>query len=155
MARQAWLGLMAATALGGCAHVAAPDQGYAWMRADSPVEGAKLVLGAAEGTNDVLFMLACQPGSGVVDITAIGRKGDGAVIQLHAGKVWNRYPGAGQAEGESPGAVDIQLKLAAIDPVLQSFADTGEMTVVYAVRKVTLPNAFAPAHDFMNFCRRP
>jgi hypothetical protein len=50
--------------------------------------------------------------------------------------------------------VDLQ-KLSAADPVLLAFADSGELSVVFQLRKVALHNAFAPSHDFMSVWRLP
>jgi hypothetical protein len=112
--------------------MAATAQDHAWMRAADPHEGAMLVLGGAEGTEDVLSMLACQPGAGFVDVTVVEREGDSVVIQMRAGRDCNRYPSAVRMDERNPDVVDIQLKMAAIDPALQSFADTGQMMVAYA-----------------------
>ena len=85
----------------------------------------------------------------------VGRTGDPAVIELHSGEVWNRYAGAGHPDEDTDGAVDIDLKLAAIDPVLVTFAATGELAVAFGSRRAVMPNAFAPAHDFLAVCRLP
>jgi len=144
-----------ALAVGGCA---LPKEraaaGERWIRDDSPEGPAKLVLGVPE-TDALRVMMTCLPRSGAVDITIVGRTGDPAVLELHSGPVWNRYLGAGHASEENEGAVDIDLKLAAADPVLQSLADTGGLTVILGERIMVLPNAFAPAHDFLAVCRLP
>ena len=142
--------------LGGCALPAEHlerDGALAWIR-DDIAPGSRLILGAPE-TDDVRLMMMCAPRSGAVDMTISGRKGDTAIVELHSGKIWNRYRGAGHDDEES-GGVDIDIqKMAAADPVLQSFADTGELTLVFGARRAILPNAFAPAHDFLETCRLP
>jgi hypothetical protein len=156
MARGILLVLGAAALLGGCA---APVEqpggpGGRWGLSGNPTEGAKLAL-AVPGADDVRLTMTCRPRSGIVDIMVVTPRNDGAVVELHSGKIWNRYPGAGSADQEIPGAMDLDLKLAAIDPVLAHLADTGELALVLAGRGVALPNAFAPAHDFMAICRQP
>ena len=146
----------AAALLGGCA-VPAEAPGHLserWGLSESPTEGAKLVLGVP-GTDDVRLIMTCRPQSGIVDVMVVARPSDGAVVELHSGKVWNRYPGAGLADEENLGAMDLDLKLAAADPVLAHLADTGELALVFASRSVVLPNAFARAHDFLVICRLP
>ena len=144
-------------ALAGCALPAENlrrDPALAWILDEGP-PGARLILGAPD-SDDIRVMMTCQPHSGAVDITIAARPGDSAGVELHSGKVWNRYRGAGHADEETSGAVDVDLqKLSAADPVLAAFADTGELAVVFQLRKLVLPNAFAPAHDFMTLCRLP
>ncbi len=142
-------------ALGGCAlpkERAGP--GERWIRDTSPEGLATLALGVPD-TDDLRVMMSCRPRSGAVDLTIVGRPGDPAVIEMHSGKVWNPYPAAGHADEENPGAVDIDLKLSAADPVLRNLADTGGLTLVFGERITVLPNAFAPAHDFLAVCRLP
>ena len=156
MRRVLALGLVAA-ALSGCALPAEKlgrDASLSWIR-DDIAPGSRLTLGAPHG-DDIRLMMICEPHSGAVDITISGRPGDGAVVELHSRKVWNRNRGAGHADEESVSGVDIDLqKLSAADPVLQSFADTGDLTVVFSARRAIMPNAFAPAHDFLETCRLP
>ncbi|THD58188.1 MAG: hypothetical protein E8A12_12785 [Phenylobacterium sp.] len=74
-------------------------------------------------------------------------------MELHSGKLWKRYEGAGRGDDESLGALDIQFQLRADDPVLARVADTGELAVVLGRRRMILPNSFAQAHDFIAACR--
>ena len=147
--------VLTAALLAGCAiPVERPGAlGERWGLSENSSEGVKLVLGVPD-TDDVRLMLTCQPHSGVIDATVIARRRDGAVVELRSGAITNRYGGAGIADEERLGAVDLQLKLKASDPVLAHFADTGRLTVVFGSRRVVLPNAFAPAHDFLAACRR-
>jgi len=142
-----------AALLGGCATpVERPDPVMSWGVYDSPGEGAKLVLGEPE-TDYVRLMMVCRPHSGEVDVTIIGRLGDPAAVELRSGEVSHLYAGAGQADDETDGAFDIYLKAKTADPVLMRLADTGELTVVFPDRRIVLPNAFSPAHDFLAICR--
>jgi hypothetical protein len=145
--------LTLALALGGWSHrdQRASAWGYEWSRADTPQEGARLVLARAAGTDDILLMLACRPGRGAVIITAAGRQGAPAVLELHSGKAWNRYPGVSHTDAQI-GAV-VVVKLAEIDPLLRAFGSTGKLTVDFDGRHIVTPNAFAPAHDFLKVCR--
>ena len=149
--------LLTTAALSGCALPAENlrhDRTLTWILDEGP-PGARLMLGAPE-SDDIRVMMTCQPHSGAVDITIAARPGDSAGVELHSGKIWNRYRGAGHADEETSGAVDVDLqKLSAADPVLVAFADTGELSLVFQLRKVVLPNAFAPAHDFMRLCQLP
>jgi hypothetical protein len=148
---RSWMALALLTvALGGCA---TQGGGLSWAFGEDRQEGLKLVLGRPF-TDDVLIVAFCQPRSGEVRLTLVGRPGDPAVIELHSGKLWQRYSGAGIGEdAESLGALDIQFELSADDPVLSRVADTGELTVVLGDRRMALPNGFAQAHDFITACR--
>jgi hypothetical protein len=146
----ALLSMLAIAALGGCA---SPGQPETWSVGENRSEGVKLTLGVPD-TDDVRLIMTCQPRSGAVLLTVIGRQGDPAVVELHSGKIWNRYGGAGTADAEADGIVDIQFQLNADDPVLARVADTGELTIVLGERRMALPNGFAQAHDFLKACRR-
>jgi hypothetical protein len=124
-----------------------------WSRVDTADDGARLALGVPD-SDQVFLMFACHPGSGAVRLTVVGRAGDGAAVELRSGQVWNRYPGAGEADEETDGAYDVQIRLNADDPVLRRLADTGELTVVQGRRRTTVPNGFAAFHDFLAVCRR-
>lgn len=140
--------LTAAALLGGCASFEPPP--YAWKR-DDTAEAARLVLTRLDATP--VLTLACAPGSGAVDVTLVGYRADGAVIELHARDVWNRYTAAGHAEHGPQAPLELQTRLAAADPVLTRFADTGDLTIVQGDMRLQAPNAFAPAHDVLKLCR--
>ena len=148
--RRMMLLALAATALSACASV---EPGMTWSVDENRDEGVKLVLGR-EGTDDVRLMATCPPHSGAVRLTVVGREGEPAVVELHSGKLWNRYVGAGVADEETLGGLDTQFELSAADPVLARVADTGELTVVLGRRRMVLPNGFAQAHDFLRRCQR-
>lgn len=150
MRRAIVMSLTAVALLGGCA--TAPLQGYAWSREDA--DGvAVLALAAQDDGPPPLVTLACRPNSGAVDLTLTGLRRDGAVIELHVGKVWNRYRGAGLAEDGPEAPLQILVRLNAADPVLTALADTGDLTIVQGDRRHRAPNAFAPAHDLLRLCR--
>jgi hypothetical protein len=146
------ISLLLVAALSACAlPVERPGRwGMAWGRSDTAEEGAKLVLGR-EGTDDVRLMMTCQPHSGLILFTAVGGDQPPAVIELHSGKLSNHYAGAGYAD-EGIGASTV-VKIAADDPVLQAFADTGQLTIIFDQRRIVTPNGFAPGHDFLRICQ--
>jgi len=141
--------LTAAALLGGCASIPA---GMEWVREDTD-EAARLVLYSGWGIERPVT-LSCQPGSGAVDLSLVGLRRNGAVIEIHSGKIWNRYAGAGLAEDGPDAPLEIQAKLNAADPVLANIADTGELTLLQGDVRTRAPNAFAPAHDLLRVCRR-
>ncbi|WP_296596173.1 hypothetical protein [Phenylobacterium sp.] len=138
----------AAVLMGGCASI---PSGLEWARDDADGE-ARLVL-LSDGPLARPVTLSCLPASGAVDLTLVGYRRDGAAIELHSGKVWNRYRGAGVAEDGPDAPLRIQARLNAADPVLVHLADTGDLTIVQGQVKTTAPNAFAPAHDFLRLCQ--
>jgi hypothetical protein len=143
---------LAAGALGACAlPTDRPGPQALWSVAADASE-ARLTLGVPE-TDEVAVTMACRPHSGEVDLTIVGRRGDPAVLELHSGEVWGRYSGAGHEDEASPGGFDIDLKLATTDPVLTRLGDKGDLAIVFAERRIALPNAFSQAHDFLAVCR--
>jgi hypothetical protein len=155
MLRPALASVAVAAALTGCAApTERPGPGMRWAVSASAAEGGKLVLGVPD-TDDVRLVMTCRPQSGEIDVTFVGRPGDPAVVELQSGEVVGRYAGAGQADEETVGAIDIQFKARTSDPVFARLADTGDLAVVLPQRRVALPNAFSPAHDFLRICRSP
>jgi hypothetical protein len=141
-----------AVALGGCATHA---ERMFWGFTEDRQEGAKLTLGVP-GTDDLRVMALCQPHSGEIRLTVFGREGDPPIVELHSGELWKRYGGAGvEYDEETLGAVDLQFRLHADDPVLARVADTGELRIKLGRRWLVLPNGFAQEHDFITACRRP
>ncbi len=131
-----------------------PDPAMRWSVSANAEEGARLAFGAPD-TDDVRVMLTCRVRSGQVAVTVAGRRGDPAALELWSGKVFARYAGAGHADEETAGAMDIAFSAPASDPVLSRLADTGELAIVFPTRRIVLPNAFAEAHDFLRLCRAP
>lgn len=147
--------LVTAAALSGCALPRErAGRGMTWSIGEVTKDRASLALGVPN-TDDLQMLLACKPMSGAVDVTVVGRRGDGAMVELRSDKVVGRYPGAGHDDAENIGGVDIDLKLEADDPVLANFAATGKLEIVFTNRSVRLPNGFSQAHDFLRLCRRP
>jgi len=142
--------LLIALSLSGCA----TERTATWGLTEEAPEGPKLVLGVPD-TDDVSLLMTCAAGSGRVDVVVVGRLSDPAVVELRSGKVVGRYGGVGDADEETIGARDIAFAMSAADPVLARFGETGELTVVFADRRVLLPNGFAVAHDFLKRCRIP
>lgn len=153
--RRIALSLLAAAVLNGCALPREPvGRDMSWIMGDVTAERASLALGVPQ-SDDLQMLLSCRPQSGTVEITVVGRHGDGAVIELRSDKLVGRYKGAGHDDEENAGGLDIDLTLAASDPVLTNFASTGKLTVVFSGRQVRLPNGFSQAHDFLRLCRLP
>lgn len=125
------------------------EPAFAWRRDDTD-EAVRLVLaGPAKVT------LSCRRASGAVDLALVGRRADGAMIELHAGETWNRYLGAGVTTDGPDAPLEIQVRLNAADPVLARFADTGELTLVQGEVTIRTAGSFAQAHDAMALCRAP
>lgn len=139
--------LALAAALSGCAAptLKAAKLGPTWLREDGD-GAARLAL------SDQQVTLACQTGSGAVDIAVLGSLGAGAVLEIHAGKLWNLYPGAGYGQGR---VRMVQVKLSAADPVLLAFAETGDLALVFDAQRFVAPHDFAQAHDFIAACQLP
>jgi hypothetical protein len=150
--RRSILAGLALGALSACATTEQPGRAVRWTVSASAEEGAKLVLGVPD-TDDVRMMMTCQVRSGQVEVTIVGRRDDPAAVELWSGKVFARYAGAGHADEETQGAMDIEFSAPAADPVLARLADTGQLAIVFPTRRIVLPNAFSAAHDFLRLCR--
>lgn len=137
-----------AALLGGCATI---PRDMAWVREDA-ADAARLVLHKGWMIQRPLT-LSCRPGSGTVDVTLVGLRRDGAVIELQSAKLVGRYAGAGLAEYGSDAPLEIRTTIPLTDPILTSFANTGDLAVVQGRVRMPTPNAFAPAHDFLAVCR--
>jgi len=148
------LGAAAVLLLGGCqtletAMAERPHSG--WTLSDEG-DALRLSLGDPESAK-VRVTLACRARSGRIDVTFIGRTGDPAVLELRSGEVIQRYAGAGHADPENPETMAMEFPVGADDPVMRRVADTGELRIAYGDRRIILPNAFAPAHDFLQACQ--
>ena len=151
------LGLAATALLGGCSAVGAgvdtltaerPHCG--WALAEDR-DGLRLTLGSP--ANRVGVSLTCQVRSGLVHFTLAGREGDPAVMELRSGDLIKRYAGAGHADPDVPGVMLMEFPVDADDAVMRRVADTGQLRIAFGDRRIHLPNAFAPAHDFLRACR--
>ena len=147
--------LIVAAALGGCALPRERiGREMTWTLGEVTKDRTSLALGVPN-SDDLRMLLSCRPLSGAVDVTVVGRRGDGAAVELRSGEIVGKYAGAGHDDEENAGGVDIDLKLSADDPLLANFAATGKLAVYFTGRWIRLPNGFAQAHDFLRLCRRP
>jgi hypothetical protein len=157
MRSPALLGLALAAALGGCQTVGkavgdlAAEHPHGGWSLDEDADGLRLWLG--EPNQKVQVALTCRVRSGLIDFTLAGREGDPAVMELRSGELLKRYPGAGHADPDQPGVMLIEVPVNADDAVMRRVADTGQLRIVFGDRRIHLPNAFAPAHDFLRACR--
>lgn len=145
---------LAAALLGGCevlSTVTAERPHSAWTLAEQGA-GMRLSLGNPSGKK-VRVTLACRAHSGRIDFIFVGHTGDPALLELRSGELIQRYPGAGHADLDNPDTMLMEFPVSADDPVMRRLADTGELRIAYGDRRIILPNAFAPAHDFLRACR--
>ena len=113
--------------LGSCMHgepYVAGDMG--WSLHETPEEGAKLAYGAPNSDN-VALMLSCQPASGQVLVSTNSVAASPAIV-LKSGKTETALPAtATPSMGEGH---FLEAGARANDPVLASFARTGDITLV-------------------------
>ena len=153
MRRKALLGLIASCTLAACAHQTAPQAttGMAWFLDATESEGAKLAFGAPSSDN-VLLMMTCKPRSGAVQVSLMGFEGGRAPsLQLASGGAVARL-----AAQSAPGlhAPILEATARASDPVLASFARTGQLAVGAGARPTALPAADrAQSRRFVESCR--
>lgn len=113
--------------LGSCMHgqsYVAGDMG--WSLHETPEEGAKLAYGAPNSDN-VALMLSCQPASGNVRVSTNSVAPAPAIV-LKSGKTETALPATttpSMGEGHF-----LEAGARATDPVLASFARTGDITLV-------------------------
>jgi hypothetical protein len=146
----------AAVLLGGCETVgrATAERPHSRWTLSEEGGGLRLSLGYPDNRK-VQVTLTCRARSGQIDFTFVGRTGDPALLELRSGELIQRYAGAGHADPDSPDTMIMEFPVSADDPVMRQVADTGELRIAYGDRRIILPNAFAPAHDFLRVCRRP
>lgn len=147
------LSLFAVCSLAACAHQT-PDAmpGMAWSLHHEESEGAKLAFGQPDSDN-VLIMLTCRPRSGQVLLTAHAPADARPELELASRGSRARYPGEiGPSLGE--GAV-VEAKAPVTDPVLASFARSGDLAVTVAGRRTAVPADKAKARTFVETCRAP
>lgn len=146
----------AAVMLGGCATVSTLTAERPHTHWDLSEHGDELWLRLGEPHgNKAQVTLTCRVRSGRIDFTLAGREGDPAVMELRSGEIIRRYAGAGQADPEDASVMLVEFPVDAGDPVMRRVADTGELRIAFLDRRIILPNAFAPAHDFLRACRAP
>jgi hypothetical protein len=121
--------------LGSCMHSQdALSSGMAWSLHETPEEGAKLAYGAPNSDN-VALMLSCQPASGQVLVSTASVAPAPAIV-LKSGKSETALPAtATPSMGEGH---FLEAGAKANDPVLASFARTGDITLVQGKERVKL-----------------
>ena len=121
--------------LGSCMHgQEAMSSGMAWSLHETPEEGAKLAYGAPNSDN-VALMLSCQPASGQVLVSTAAVAPAPAIV-LKSGKTETALPAtATPSMGEGH---FLEAGAKASDPVLASFARTGDITLVQGRERVKL-----------------
>jgi hypothetical protein len=121
----------------------------AWTLHEVEGEGAKLAFGQPHSDN-VLVMLSCAPGSGAVRVSAHSTA-SAPQLELASGGRSASYPAqAGPGLGES---LLVEASARAADPVLQRFADSGQLTVGVAGQRTAVPTDKAKARAFVARCR--
>jgi hypothetical protein len=131
------IGLVAGV-LAGCAaqdtlHTAAASfSGYGLHYVDGG-DSAKLAYGR-ENSDNVSLMMECAKGSGHVEISDLGRKGDGSISLVSDGK---RSDFRGSVEtGEGPPVVYTTARTSS--PALQGFRETGKIEIKTAAARYTV-----------------
>ncbi len=113
--------------LGSCMHSQAYVAGdMAWSLSETPEEGAKLAYGAPNSDN-VALMMTCRPSSGRVMVSTASLQPSPAIV-LKSGKIETALPATA-----SPSMGDghfLEAGARSTDPVLASFARTGDITLV-------------------------
>jgi hypothetical protein len=137
--------LILAAGLAGCAGSAVrnPAQtpaGMTWGYYETADEGAKLAYGRPE-SDVVAIMMTCPVGSGRVSIwISVSQENRRRTVTLVSGKAVSRLR-ARFDDDQGEGAT-IEGRTSVHDPVLQSFAATGELIVEAGEDRLA-----APAHD--------
>jgi len=154
MRRRSLSSLLAALALGACAHPVAPvatgpDMG--WELTESADE-AKLAFGQ-DGTDNVVVMLACRPRSGEVLVSLIeAEKRDNPALILEAGSVASRHNAKAQPDMMTDGYI-VEASAKADDPALRSFAGGEALSVRLGGRRTHLPADPERGRRFLESCR--
>lgn len=132
--------IAASAVLGGCASANsapanAPASAYAWHYQQVEGEGEKLAYGAPD-TDDVVLMMVCAPGSGRVELSALMDQPRNELVLL-SGADQRRYPAVGGTSELDGGAI-VQAQAEAKAPVLNRFAETGELAMLAGDHQVDL-----------------
>jgi len=126
--------------LAGCAGsdqltaTAASISGYGLHYVDT-AESAKLAYGR-ENSDRVGLMLECAKGSGQVEISDLGRKGDGSLSLTSGGKRSDFRGTVDMGEGGGPPVIYTMAQTSS--PALQGFARTGKVEVRTAAARYTV-----------------
>ena len=123
--------------LGSCMHGQAYVAGdMAWSLHETPEEGAKLAYGAPNSDN-VALMMSCRPASGEVLVSTASVLAAPAIV-LKSGKTETALPATA-----TPSMGDghfLEAGARANDPVLASFARTGDITLMQGKDSMKLPS---------------
>lgn len=139
MRRRIFLSFLAALSLAACAHEAAPPASpeMAWSLSSATGEGAKLAFGQPQ-TDNVLVMLTCQPRSGEVLVSMSAAQASAKpAVHLRSNGHAARLPGT--AGPSMLGGVLVEGVAQARDPVFDSFARSGQLTVGVGGLRTALP----------------
>lgn len=131
------IGVGLALFAGSCVSQQVPlsDPALVWNAYETPEEGLKLAYGAPASDN-VLLMMTCRPGEGVVRISTMAHPGTQAIV-LASGKRQSRIAADGEPtpldsrtylEGQAPAA----------DPALSGFARSGKLVLVQNDRRLAV-----------------
>lgn len=153
--RRAVVSLVALLALSACAHPQAGGhgaEGMAWSLDHVDGEGHKLAFGQPHSDN-VMLMMTCQPRSGSVQVSVTAPPGTGAdqLRLISSGR--SSTLAATKSPSMGDGAI-LEAAARADDPVLGSFARSGQLAVAVGGRRTPLPQADqAQASRFVEGCR--
>jgi len=126
--------------LGSCMHSQAYVAGdMGWSLHETPEEGAKLAYGAPNSDN-VALMLSCQPASGEVRVSTSSMSPSPAIV-LKSGKTETALPAVATPSMGQGHFLEAGAK--ATDPVLASFARTGDISVMQGKSAMKLPSVSA------------
>ncbi|WP_334163848.1 hypothetical protein [Phenylobacterium sp.] len=152
MRRRAALSFIVACTLSACAHQQTPAAlpGMAWSLHEVEGEGAKLAFGQPQSDN-VVLMLSCAPGSGEVLVSANAGPDARPELELASGSRSTRYR-AEVAPSLGEGVL-VEAIAPVRDPVLQRFADSGDLAVGVNGRRTPVPGDKAKARQFLTSCR--
>ena len=152
MHRKILASLFAAAALGSCAHqpVVAANADMAWSL--RPTAGETTLRFETPRGDAALLSLSCEPHSGDVDITLHAAPARMSLVALSSDGQRSRYiMEAGLGPADEPILSGVTK---ASDPVLQRFAETGDLMVFASGHGQMLPLAQEKAAKFMASCRR-
>jgi hypothetical protein len=153
MRRRAAMSFVAACTLSACAHQQTPAAmpGMAWSLHQADGEGTKLAYGQPHSDN-VVLMMSCAPGSGTVLVSANAAADARPELELASGPRSARFRAeVGPAMGD--GAI-VEASAPANSPVLQRFADSGDLAVAVSGRRTAVPGDRTKARQFLASCQR-
>jgi hypothetical protein len=119
------LSLLAAS-LAGCAHEKLGMTGYRWSYLADGGEAPRLAYGRPN-SDDVILMMSCQPGSDLVNVSAVGLSG-GEVV-LASGRAESRFAGAKVDDALNDGGV-LEARGKTSAPALEGFRKSGDLALL-------------------------